>query len=64
MVLEKMAMSDIVVDQVYCDTPMAGFATEAAINGVPVVVGGYYADVYKRFCLIQLLRLYIAIRKN
>lgn len=63
-VLEKMAMSDIVVDQVYCDTPMAGFATEAAINGVPVVVGGYYADVYKRFCLIQLLRLYIAIRKN
>ena len=47
-VLEKMAMSDIVVDQVYCDTPMAGFATEAAINGVPVVVGGYYADVYKK----------------
>ena len=27
---------------------MAGFATEAAINGVPVVVGGYYADVYKK----------------
>lgn len=47
-VLEKMAMSDIVVDQVYSDTPMAGFATEAAINGVPVVVGGYYAEVYKK----------------
>ncbi len=47
-VLEKMAMSDIVVDQVYSDTPMAGFATEVAINGVPVVVGGYYAEVYKK----------------
>lgn len=47
-VLEKMAMADIVIDQLYCDTPMAGFATEAAINGVPVVVGGYYADVYKK----------------
>lgn len=46
-VLEKMAMSDMVIDQVYCDTPMAGFATEAAINGIPVVVGGYYAEVYK-----------------
>jgi len=46
-VLEKMATSDIVIDQVYCDTPMAGFATEASINGVPVVVGGYYAEVYK-----------------
>lgn len=47
-VLEEMAKSDIVIDQVYCDTPMAGFATEAAINGIPVVIGGYYADVYKK----------------
>ncbi len=47
-VLEKMAMADIVIDQVYSDTPMAGFATEAAINGIPVVVGGYYSDVYKK----------------
>lgn len=47
-VLEKMAMSDIVIDQLYSDTPMAGFATEASINGVPVVVGGYYAEVYKK----------------
>lgn len=47
-VLKKIAVSDIVIDQLYSDTPMAGFATEAAINGVPVVVGGYYADVYKK----------------
>lgn len=44
-VLEKIAMSDIVIDQMYSDTPMAGFATEAAINGIPVIVGGYYADM-------------------
>lgn len=47
-VLEKMAMSDIVVDQLYSDTPMAGFATEASINGVPVIVGGDWAEVYKK----------------
>lgn len=47
-VLEKIAMSDIVIDQLYCDTPMAGFATEAAINGIPAIVGGYYAEVYKK----------------
>lgn len=43
-VLKMIAESDIVVDQVFSDTPMAGFASEAAINGVPVVVSGYYAD--------------------
>lgn len=48
-VLEKMAAADIVVDQLYSDTPMAGFAVEAAINGIPVVVGGFYAEVYKKY---------------
>lgn len=47
-VLEAIASADIVIDQLYCDTPMAGFATESGLNGVPVIVGGYYADVYKR----------------
>lgn len=46
-VLEKIAQSDIVVDQVYSDTPMAGLAAEAAINGVPVIVSGYYANYYE-----------------
>lgn len=46
-VLEKIAQSDIVVDQVYSDTPMAGLAAEAAVNGVPVIVSGYYADYYE-----------------
>lgn len=46
-VLEKIIQSDIVIDQVYSDTPMAGLASEAAVNGVPVVVSGYYAEFYK-----------------
>ncbi len=46
-VLEKMSESDIVIDQLYSDTPMAGFAAEASINAIPVIVSGYYAEVYK-----------------
>ncbi|MCI8918681.1 MAG: hypothetical protein HFH29_07930 [Eubacterium sp.] len=50
-VIEMIAESDIVVDQMFSDTPMAGFAAEAAANGIPVVVAGYYADYYKtQFC--------------
>lgn len=47
-VLERINMSDIAIDQLYSDTPMAGFATEAGINGIPVIVGGYYAEEYKK----------------
>lgn len=47
-VLEKIAISDVAVDQLYSDTPMAGFAAEAGINGIPVIVGGYYAEDYKK----------------
>jgi glycosyltransferase involved in cell wall biosynthesis len=34
---------DFVVDQLYSDTPMAGFAAEAAFLGKPAVVGSYYS---------------------
>lgn len=47
-VLEQIAQADMVIDQLYCDTPMAGFASEAAINGIPVLVGGYYAEYYHK----------------
>lgn len=40
-VLYELAQCDFVVDQVYSDTPLAGFATEAAFHGKPAVVGGY-----------------------
>lgn len=40
-VLKELSLCDFVVDQVYSDTPMAGFATEAAWFRKPAVVGGY-----------------------
>ena len=49
-VLSEISRCDFVVDQVYADTPMAGFAAEAAIHGKPAVVGGYYAPfLYSEF---------------
>lgn len=38
---------DIVIDQVYSDSPLSGFATESAWYGKPVVVGGYGFDILK-----------------
>lgn len=43
-VLEAIRNSDLVIDQIYADTPMAGFALEASTNGKAVVVGGYQLD--------------------
>lgn len=44
-VLEELRSCDMVVDQLYSDTLMAGFATEAASHGKPAVVGGYAAEL-------------------
>lgn len=44
-VLAEIERSDLVVDQLYSDTPMAGFAAEAASLGKPAAVGGYYSQV-------------------
>jgi glycosyltransferase involved in cell wall biosynthesis len=41
-VIEEVLKADLVIDQLYSDTPMAGFATEAAFFGKPVIVGGYF----------------------
>lgn len=46
-VLEALSKADIVVDQMYSDTPMAGLASEASANGIPVIVCGYYAEKFK-----------------
>jgi len=40
-VQSELRKCDLVVDQLYSDTPMAGFAAEAAAYGKPTVVGGY-----------------------
>lgn len=65
-VLKTMAEADLVIDQLYADTPLAGFATEASLNGVPVIVGGYYAEYYDSvpqnpiaptiFCVPEMLK--------
>lgn len=46
-VLEEIRRCDFVVDQLYSDNPMAGFAREAAFLGKPAVVAGYYSEVLK-----------------
>jgi hypothetical protein len=48
-VLEAIASCDFVVDQVYSDTAMATFATEAAFFRKPAIVGGYGWDELKKF---------------
>lgn len=48
-VIQEIQRCDFVVDQLYSDTPMAGFATEAAWFGKPAVVGGYGFDYLKTF---------------
>lgn len=40
-VIEEIKRCDFVVDQLYSDTTMAGFATEAAWYGKPALVAGY-----------------------
>ena len=42
-VLASLRRCDLLVDQLYSDTPMAGLATEAALLGKPALVGGYFA---------------------
>jgi glycosyltransferase involved in cell wall biosynthesis len=48
-VINEIQLCDFVVDQLYSDTPMAGFATEAAWFGKPAVVGGYGLEALKEF---------------
>jgi glycosyltransferase involved in cell wall biosynthesis len=40
-VLNELADCDFVIDQLYSDAPMVGFATEAAVASRPAIVGGY-----------------------
>lgn len=47
-VLDEIQKCDFVVDQLYSDGPLAGFATEAAWFGKPAIVGGYSLDVIRK----------------
>jgi hypothetical protein len=48
-VLQALAGCDFVVDELFSDTPMASFATEAAVLGKPAVVGMYGYDKLLRY---------------
>jgi len=48
-VREELARCDFVIDQLYSDTPMAFFATEAAHYGKPAVVGGYFSEFISQY---------------
>jgi len=48
-VIEEIKKCDFVIDQIYSDTPLAGFAAEAAFYGKPSVVGGYGFEYLKNF---------------
>lgn len=43
-VLSEIQRASFVIDELYSDTPLAGFATEAAFFGKPSVVGSYYYE--------------------
>lgn len=48
-VIEAIKQCDFVIDQLYSDTPMAAFATEAASVGKVAVVGGYFSEDIKKY---------------
>ncbi|MCV2875271.1 hypothetical protein OE810_03270 [Rhodobacteraceae bacterium XHP0102] len=48
-VIEAIKQCDFVIDQLYSDTPMAAFATEAATLGKVSVVGGYFSEDIRRY---------------
>ncbi|MCU0650083.1 MAG: hypothetical protein MUF00_18985, partial [Gemmatimonadaceae bacterium] len=48
-VMRELRSCDLVVDQAYSDTPMAGFATEAAGFGRAVVVGTLGVEQFERW---------------
>jgi len=47
-VLDEIQKCDFVVDQLYSDAPLAGFATEAAWFGKPAIVGGYSLEAIRK----------------
>jgi hypothetical protein len=46
-VLAAIQECDFVIDELYSDTPMARFATEAAFYGKPAIVGSYATAMYR-----------------
>lgn len=54
-VLNAISQSDFVVDELFSDTTMASFATEAAVFAKPAVVGMYGYDKLKKYTESSML---------
>ena len=52
-VMNELERCDFVIDQLYSDVPMAGFATEAALFGKPAIVGTYAREHIERVPMSQ-----------
>lgn len=63
-VLATIASCDLVLDESYSDTPLAGLGTEAACAGRPAVVGGYGADTIVAFAAGTDLRMELFVHPN
>jgi glycosyltransferase involved in cell wall biosynthesis len=48
-VLQALQSCDLVIDQLYSDTPLAGLATEAAFFGKPSIVGSYAHSLFEEY---------------
>lgn len=48
-ILKEIQNCDLVIDQIYSDTPMSGFVAEAAWFGKPSIVAGYGLEKLKNF---------------
>ena len=48
-VLQALQSCDLVIDQLYSDSPLAGLATEAAFFGKPSIVGSYCHSLFKEY---------------
>jgi len=48
-VMEELASCDLVIDQLYSDTPLATIGTEAGLLGKPTVIGGYGTECMREY---------------
>ena len=53
-VIEEIKKCDFIVDQIFSDTPLSGFAAEAAFYAKPAVVGGYGFEYLKSFIIPEM----------
>ena len=48
-VIEEIKHCDFILDELWSDTPLATFASEAAYYGKPAIVCGYFSEFYKQY---------------